>query len=163
MAISFGFKLNSNLKQIISFCVLQFFTSKPNCKFWNKVSTYIIYECTIHMFIRHLNQISNKHPWYNNFILWEFRKLFTWICRWIQCHSVWYWFCFQTKRLSWWTLKHVLVVLDIASRYKDAEALTSKESKEVAKVFEKIYSRKLKWSYVLVVDTGTEFMGNVTS
>ena len=40
--------------------------------------------------------------------------------------------------------KHALVVVDIASRYRDAEALTTKESSEVAKAFEKIYSRKLK-------------------
>ena len=38
------------------------------------------------------------------------------------------------------TYKYALVVIDIALRYKDAEALTSKESSEVAKAFEKIYS-----------------------
>ena len=43
------------------------------------------------------------------------------------------------------TFKYALVVVDVASRYKDAEPLTSKESSEVAKSFEKIYSRKLKW------------------
>ena len=43
------------------------------------------------------------------------------------------------------TFKYALVVIDVASRYKDAEPLTSKESSEVAKSFEKIYSRKLKW------------------
>ena len=31
------------------------------------------------------------------------------------------------------TYKYALVVVDIASRYKDAEALTTKESSEVAK------------------------------
>ena len=60
------------------------------------------------------------------------------------------------------TSKYVLVVVDIASRYKDAEALTTKESSEVAKAFEKIYSRKLKWPEILMVDPGKEFFGNVT-
>ena len=59
--------------------------------------------------------------------------------------------------------KYALVVVDIASRYKDAEALTTKESSEVAKAFEKIYSRKLKWPEILMVDPGKEFFGNVTT
>ena len=63
-----------------------------------------------------------------------------------------------TKR----TYKYALVVVDIASRYKDAEALTTKESSEVAKAFEKIYSRKLKWPEILMVDSGKEFFGNMT-
>ena len=41
------------------------------------------------------------------------------------------------------TYRYALVVVDIASRYKDAEPLTSKESSEVAKAFERIYARKL--------------------
>ena len=61
------------------------------------------------------------------------------------------------------TYKYAIVVVDIASRYKDAEALTSKESLEVAKAFEKIYSRKLKWPEILMVDPGKEFFGNVTT
>ena len=32
------------------------------------------------------------------------------------------------------TYRYALVVIDVASRYKDAEALTSKESSEIAKV-----------------------------
>ena len=59
------------------------------------------------------------------------------------------------------TYKYALVVIDIASRYKDAEALTSKESSEVAKAFDKIYSRELKWPEILIVDPGKEFFGNV--
>ena len=60
-----------------------------------------------------------------------------------------------------------MVVIDVASRYKDAEALTSKESQEVAKAFEKIYSRKIKrpslnWPKRIIVDPGKEFMGSVT-
>ena len=61
------------------------------------------------------------------------------------------------------TYKYALVAIDIASRYKDAEALVSKESSEVAKAFEKIYSRKLKWPEILMVDPGKEFFGNVTT
>ena len=61
------------------------------------------------------------------------------------------------------TYKYALVVIDIASRYKDAEALVSKESSEVAKAFEKIYSLKLKWPEILMVDPGKEFFGNVNT
>ena len=60
------------------------------------------------------------------------------------------------------TYRYALVVIDVASRYKDAEALTSKESNEIARCFIKIYSRRLRWPGVLVVDPGREFMGNVT-
>ena len=60
------------------------------------------------------------------------------------------------------TFKYALVVV-VASRYKDAEPLTSKESSEVAKSFEKIYSRKLKWPVRIIIDPGKEFMGHVTS
>ena len=60
------------------------------------------------------------------------------------------------------TYRYALVVIDIAMRYKDAEALTSKESQEVAKALEKIYSRKLKFPKTLIVDPGKEFMGSVT-
>ena len=61
------------------------------------------------------------------------------------------------------TFKYALVVVDVASRYKDAEPLTSKESSEVAKSFEKIYSRKLRWPARIIIDPGKEFMGHVTS
>ena len=84
--------------------------------------------------------------------------------------------CLQTKRNSSGgfaslphdtvrrkTFKYALVVIDVASRYKDAEPLTSKESSEVAKSFEKIYSRKLKWPERIIIDPGKEFMGRVTS
>ena len=60
------------------------------------------------------------------------------------------------------TYRYALVVVDVASRYKDAEALTSKESQEVAKAFERIYRRKLDWPKTLIVDRGKEFMGSVT-
>ena len=71
------------------------------------------------------------------------------------------------RRVGRKTYRYALVVIDVASRYKDAEALTSKESQEVAKAFERIYSRKIKrpslnWPKTLLVDPGKEFMGHVT-
>ena len=50
------------------------------------------------------------------------------------------------------TYRYALVVIDVASRYKDAEALTSKESQEVAKAFETIYKRKLRWPKTKLMD-----------
>ncbi|KAL9959210.1 hypothetical protein ACROYT_G036307 [Oculina patagonica] len=51
----------------------------------------------------------------------------------------------------------------VASRYKEAEPLTSKDSTEVAKGFQTIYRRSaLKWPQMLQVDPGREFMGAVT-
>ena len=61
------------------------------------------------------------------------------------------------------TYKYALVVVDIATRYKDAEPLTSKESSLVAKAFEKIYSRKFNWPSVLMVDPGKEFFVSVNT
>ena len=58
--------------------------------------------------------------------------------------------------------RYALVVIDVASRYKDAEALRTKDSGEISKCFSKIYSRRLSWPGVLAVDPGREFMGNVT-
>ena len=60
--------------------------------------------------------------------------------------------------------KYALTVVDVASRYKAAEALTSKDSDEVARGFAKIYRRgPLKWRpQLLQVDPGREFMGAVT-
>ena len=59
--------------------------------------------------------------------------------------------------------RYALVVIDVASRYKDAEALRTKDSGEISKCFVKIYSRRLTWPGVLMVDPGREFMGNVTT
>ena len=59
------------------------------------------------------------------------------------------------------TYKYALTVVDVASRYKEAEPLTSKESAEVAKAFSTIYKRVLKWPKLLQVDPGREFMGEV--
>ena len=59
--------------------------------------------------------------------------------------------------------KYALTVVDIASRYKEAEPLTSKDSDEVAKAFQSIYRRSpLTWPQMLQVDPGREFMGSVT-
>ena len=40
--------------------------------------------------------------------------------------------------------------------------MSTKDSGEISKCFSKIYSRRLSWPGVLVVDSGREFMGNVT-
>jgi len=59
--------------------------------------------------------------------------------------------------------KYALTVVDVASRYKEAEPLTSKTSDEVAQAFQKIYKHSpLKWPEMLQVDPGHEFMGVVT-
>ena len=51
----------------------------------------------------------------------------------------------------------------MASRYKAAEPLASKESDEVSRGFAKIYRHgPLKWPKLLQVDPGREFMGAVT-
>ena len=57
--------------------------------------------------------------------------------------------------------KYALTVVDVASRYKEAEPLSTKNSEEVAKAFASIYKRKLKWPKVLQVDPGKEFFGAV--
>ena len=61
------------------------------------------------------------------------------------------------------TYKYALTVVDVASRFKEAQPLTSKDSTEVAEAFETIYARgPLKWPQMLQVDPGREFMGAVT-
>ena len=61
------------------------------------------------------------------------------------------------------TYKYALTVVDVASRFKEAQPLTSKNSDEVAKAFKTIYTRgPLKWPQMLQVDPGCEFMGAVT-
>ena len=59
--------------------------------------------------------------------------------------------------------KYALTVVDVAGRYKAAKPLTSKESDEVSKAFQRICKRwPLKWPQLLQVDPGREFMGAVT-
>ena len=66
--------------------------------------------------------------------------------------------CLRSRK----TYKYALTVVDVASRYKEAEPLTTKESAEVAKEFSNIYTRRvLKWPKLLQVDPGREFMGEV--
>ena len=61
------------------------------------------------------------------------------------------------------TYKYALTVIDVASRLKEAEPLTTKNSDEVAAAFERIYKRsKLKFPKLLQVDSGTEFKGAVS-
>jgi len=59
--------------------------------------------------------------------------------------------------------KYALTVVDVASLFKEAEPLTSKDFAEVAKGFQTIYRRSpLTWPQILQVDPGREFMGSVT-
>ena len=61
------------------------------------------------------------------------------------------------------TYKYVLTVVDVASRLKEAEPLTSKGAAEVAEALSRIYKRSpLKWPKLLHVDPGKEFMGAVS-
>ena len=59
--------------------------------------------------------------------------------------------------------KYALTIVDVASRYKDAEPLSTKSSSEVASAFKKIYQRVLRWPKLLQVDPGSEFRGDVAS
>ena len=61
------------------------------------------------------------------------------------------------------TYKYALTVVDIASRYKEAESLTTKGAAEVADALSRIYKRgPLTWPKMLQVDPGREFMGAVS-
>ena len=60
------------------------------------------------------------------------------------------------------TYKYALTIVDVASRYKEAEPLASKDAKDVAEALSRIYRRSpLKWPKLLQVDPGREFMGAV--
>ena len=57
---------------------------------------------------------------------------------------------------------YALTIVDIASRYKEAEPLDTKEAKELADALFRIYRRSpLKWPNLLKVDPEHEFMGAV--
>ena len=61
------------------------------------------------------------------------------------------------------TFRYALTVVDVASRYKEAEPLTSKTAVEVADALSRIYRRgPLKWPKLLQVDPSREFMGSVS-
>ena len=62
---------------------------------------------------------------------------------------------------GWKIYKYALTVIDVASRFKAAESLSSRESSEVSRAFQRIYERPLKWASILQVDPGREFMGEV--
>ena len=54
-------------------------------------------------------------------------------------------------------------MVDVASRYKASEPLTSKGAQEVADALTRIYKRgPLRWPKLLQVDPGREFMGAVS-
>ena len=61
------------------------------------------------------------------------------------------------------TYKYVLSVVDVASRYKGASQLTSKNSKEAAQAFQWIYENTpLTYPKTLIIDNGKEFCGDRT-
>ena len=61
------------------------------------------------------------------------------------------------------TYNYALTVVDVTSRFKEAEPLTSKGAAEVAEALSRIYKRSpLKWPKLLLVDPGKEFMGAVS-
>ena len=58
------------------------------------------------------------------------------------------------------TFKYALTVVDVGSRYKEAEPLTSKTAEQVSEAIKKIYSRSpLTWPKFVMVDSGSEFKG----
>jgi len=65
-------------------------------------------------------------------------------------------------RLGRKTFKYALTIVNVASRYKEAEPLSTKEAKEVADALSRIYKRRpLTWPRLVQVDPGREFMGAV--
>ena len=61
------------------------------------------------------------------------------------------------------TFRYALTAVDVASRYKEAEPLSSKTAEEVADGLVRIYKRSpLRWPKLLQVDPGREFMGSVS-
>ena len=63
-------------------------------------------------------------------------------------------------RVRWKSFRYALMVVNVASRCKEAEPLTSKTAAEVADCLTRIYKRcPLRWPKLLQVDHGREFMG----
>ncbi|MEW8689378.1 MAG: hypothetical protein AB2556_26440, partial [Candidatus Thiodiazotropha sp.] len=61
------------------------------------------------------------------------------------------------------TYKYALTVVDVASRYKEAEPLATKEAKEIAEALSRIYRPgPLRWPKLLQVDPGRKFMSSVS-
>ena len=66
-------------------------------------------------------------------------------------------------RLGRKSFKYALTVVDVASRYKDAEPLADKSAAVVAKALSTIYKRgPLRWPHLLIVDPEREFFGEVS-
>jgi len=60
------------------------------------------------------------------------------------------------------TFRYALTIVDIASRYEEAEPLTDKSAAEVAKALSRVYKRgPITWPRLLQVAPGREFMGAV--
>ena len=49
--------------------------------------------------------------------------------------------------------------MDVAGKYKGSYQLTTKNSKEVAQVFQLIYTNTLTYPKTLIIDDGKEFYG----
>ena len=61
------------------------------------------------------------------------------------------------------TFRYALTVVDVASRYKETEPLTSKTAAEVANGLARLYKwSPLRWQKPLQFDIGREFMGSVS-
>lgn len=61
------------------------------------------------------------------------------------------------------TYKYALTVIDVASRFKEAEPLTDKSASQVTEALSRIYKRgPLTWPNLLQVDPGREFFGEAT-
>ena len=61
------------------------------------------------------------------------------------------------------TVSYALTVVDVASRYKEAEPLISKTAAEVADGLARIYKLSpLRWPKLLQDDSGREFIGAVS-
>ena len=61
------------------------------------------------------------------------------------------------------TYKYALNIVDVASRYKGSYQLATKNSKEVARAFQRIYENtSLNYPKMLIVDNGKEFYGDTT-
>ena len=61
------------------------------------------------------------------------------------------------------TFRYALTVVDVTSRYKEAEPLNSRSAAEVADGLTRIYKRSpLRWPKLLQDDPGREFMGSVS-
>ena len=70
--------------------------------------------------------------------------------------------CLPHDRVGRKKIRYALTVVDVASRYKEAEHLTSKTAAEVADGLARIYKRSpLGWPKLLQVDPRRQFTGSV--